>query len=187
MSDAKDNRYFYTDGPSPLHEARNALKAKQTAALKLVEELTADMGATAAVGSDHIAGFVFVGRDDALQDPALRFAGRRDDKGNKIYVPKRTTAEGRALYARMQAIRVPGNESILDGTGLSVMRIQGRYMARSVAGWYGTRIFVLIPAHGDGDDFPKIPEYLTECERWEMEKFVSEFNARTKKKGKRNG
>ncbi len=101
----------------------------------------------------------------------------RDEKGNSSYLPKRNTKEGRELHKRMAAIRVPGTDFILAGTGLEIMRFHERYMLRTSVGWIGDRIFVTIPCAGQGDDFPTIPDYLTPCKRWEMEKYEDEYRA----------
>lgn len=173
MSSDNERRYFYADGPSPLHEARAKYVADRRESAEKAEALAKEIGALSCAGRGRVEGFAFAEKPD---ESKWRFVAR-DNKGNSIFAPKRNHKAGKELHARMVAIKFPSSESVLKGTGLDIMRVHGRYMLRSAAGWAGDRVFVTIPCVGIGDAFPEVPEYLTPCKRWEMEKFIDELKA----------
>lgn len=173
----EERRYFYTDGPSPLHEARDRVVLHRKAAAERADELRLEVGAANAVGRGGVEGFVF----DRTPDPKhWRLLQLKAPDGKKVWAPKRNTKAGKQLSDRMRTCGFSSPNDILHKTGLDIMRVTARYMLRSSAGWYGDRIFVSIPNDGSGDDFPEIPPYLTECKRWEMEKFIDEYEAASK-------
>ena len=161
----EQRRYFYTDGPSPLHDARESFFVKRREQAEKIEELQKEVGAKAAFHSHgRVVGF------DFNKPPGKDWKSCGFSKG---YMPKRNTATGKELYRRIQSLAYADILSVLPDK-LRIMQLNGRYMSQTSIGWYGERIFVTIPSGGSGDKFPRIPDYLTECKRWEMEKYADE-------------
>lgn len=175
MSD-QDYRYFWTDRPSPLHELLDAHLDALKEARRLASDLANEIGATNAVGRSCIEGFIF----DKKPDDSWTYAGS-NNAGEKFYKPKRNSKAGRALSERMKAIKIPTSEQILRKADLYHMLFRGRYMCHSTIGWRDDRIYVVLPVADsmvgcDMDDAKPVvaPDYLTECKKWEMDRFFDE-------------
>lgn len=167
-----DRRYFWCDGPSPLHKALSAAQEKQSAAVKSIKDLAKSLGARDSVGRDgFVSGFVF---DETPPAASWKHAGTLDD-GTKYYVPTKRSKEGRDLALRMsRRWYEPISDQLVSASGMARDIVQGRYFCHSGAGFKDNRIFISVPA-GDsgegGDKFPKIPAYMTECKEWEMQRW----------------
>lgn len=163
-------RYFWCDTPSPLHDAAQVAVDALNAAHAKAWELVKESGAKAYAGSPgNIIGLVFA----AAPDPTRWKRVNTTNEGDDVYYPKKNTKEGRALQDRIRKINAPNvSETIALASGMDIMRFCGRYMLRTVAWIKDGRLFVEVPASGDGDKFPKVHPSLTECAKWERERWA---------------
>lgn len=167
-------RYFWCDAPSPLHDVMEpATKAAQDMhkrCMALVKRVGGD-GYAGTAGD--MGGVTFKGEPPATE-VHWKHVGRTKE-GHKYYWPKRNSKAGKALYAEMRAMKAPAvGDVVTKASGLFIMRFSGRYMLKTVAGWKDGRIFIRVPDCGDGDKFPKVPDYLNECASWEMDRWFAE-------------
>jgi hypothetical protein len=127
-----DRRYFWCDGPSPLHKALSAAQEKQSAAVKSIKDLAKSLGARDSVGRDgFVSGFVF---DETPPAASWKHAGTLDD-GTKYYVPTKRSKEGRDLAMRMsRRWYEPISDQLVSASGMGRDIVQGRYFCHSEAG-----------------------------------------------------
>lgn len=168
-------RYFWCDAPSPLHEAKENADSRDAAASEKAMKLAVEVGAeTYACSQRGFLGFIFAGGSPS-DDHAMSWKKKGYvSTGEAYYMPQRNTKAGRLLFEKLGSIGlVSVANEVLRAADLLIMTFAEPYMHSSTAGWKDDRIFVSIPQGGCGDPFPKIPDYLTECEKWEMERWFS--------------
>lgn len=169
-------RYFWCDAPSPLHEARERYLQERRAALERAEALAKSVGGVRAVFRyPHMVGVAFMAAPNAAH---WKKQGCLD--GVHWYAPMRVTKEMRQVGAGMSRVGAPKIESVVEGHGLSRMRAgveDGRcYMYRTSVAWKDDRIFVVVPTGGEDADESEleVPDFLTECRSWEMDRWFDE-------------
>ncbi len=170
----QDFNYYWCDAPSPLHELIEKFKADKAAAFEQARKLAKEVGATNAVGRQRIEGFLFKKTPEV--GSMWRVGGVGPD--GRFYAPRKNIKAGRALAERMAAIRIPTAESLLREAKLWHMTFKGRYMHHSTIGWKDDRVFVVLPKTesmcNGKEKAIKEPPYLTECKKWEMDRWMDE-------------
>lgn len=169
-------RYFFCDAPSPLHSAKSESVTKRNAALKEADELAKSVGAENVLvrESGRISGFVFAAPPAVGKPYHWRPAGKTD-QGEKYYVPSRRTKEGRQLAEKISKPWFRSDVgAVVHASGMHIMQLSKFHMLETTAGWRDDRIFISVPNTGDGDPFPLVPDYLTECQEWEMMRWFAE-------------
>lgn len=169
---APERRYFWVDAPSPLHEAFDAANEKAAADVATINAFATSIGATSFAGADgFVYGFIFATPPANCAPYFWRLAGKTGS-GDKYYGPSQRTKEGKSLATRMSArwYAVVGHE-LVRASGMQRHVVSGRYMHQTTAGWKDGRIFVCVPGAGEGDAFPAIPGYMTECKEWEKSRW----------------
>lgn len=167
-------RYFWCDAPSPLHEAKGQAFARAEAKRKVAASLAERVGAESFASNrdDLIRGFVFSSGSPPEGGGIQWKKLGHTREGEAYWMPKRNTKTGRQLFAEIAAFRgVNVADEILRASDLLIATFAEPYMYWSTAGWRDGRIFVSIPQGGSGDPFPAIPDYLTECEKWEVDRW----------------
>jgi hypothetical protein len=172
---AINNRYFWCDAPSPLHDLLAEHNAKSYAFFAELDVLAKSIGAETFVGRSRVEGAVF---KDAPDLKAWRLMGKTPD-GQRYYMPARNTKERKELARKLGGMVIPSHQSIVHKAGLHWMAIDGRYMQESGFGMRDGRIFIRIPFNGEveangGKAGPEIPAYLTECKEWEYKRWFDE-------------
>ena len=169
-------RYFWCDEPSPLHDALRSAEASRRKGIDAANEIARSVGAKSAVilVDGQVCGFEFE-EPPACEPPYFWRKGERGDLPNYYYAQKRTVA-GRALRKKIdQRFFDRLEDAVLKAaTGMWIMQLFSCYMVRSTCGWSDGRIFISVPnaANPCGDAFPEtIPNYLTECREWEMQRW----------------
>jgi hypothetical protein len=169
-----ESRYFWCDAPSPLHEEFKVAHAAQNEAVTRARELAKSFGAEAPAINmgGFLRGFVFAEPPPEVGPYYWHRAGKTSDTGGTYYVPRRRTKVGKQLDSSMlKRWFRPIGDCIVARAGLYIMRYGDGSMNYTTAGWRDGRIFIQIPSGGSGDEFPKIPAYLTECKQWEMDRW----------------
>jgi hypothetical protein len=169
-----ERRYFWCDPPSPLHSVLESAKEKRAAAIQSIRDLAKSLGGTGSFADNRdgfVLGFVFA---EPPNPSAWKHAGTFDN-GAKYYVPTKRSKEGRELAARMSRRWYSTiSDELVSASGMNRDVIQGHYFCHSGAGYKDDRIYIAVPS-GDagvgGDRFPKIPNYMTECKEWEMQRW----------------
>lgn len=165
--------YFYTDAPSPLHDALEGFTAHNNHMVYRANALAESVGATGPVAKHCVVGFVF----GKSPPDGWKCLGITDD-GEEYFSPPKRSKEQKAIHKAMRATKFENASDYLTQTcRLNWMTwCSDGCMRKTVCGWKRGRIFVVVPTGGDGNHGQElaIPAYLKPCREWEMKRWFDE-------------
>lgn len=176
-------RYFFADDPSPITPMIERLKSARSEMYHSAKAVAAMFGAEPACTQDRMKGLLFKEKPPADK---YTLGGYFEDSSNAWYRPRGNSKGAREGRAAIDAIRAAYTKNqILRDLSLYTIRFDvPRYFESSI-GWKAGRVFVAVPfttenCTGEPDcDGPnlRIPDWLSECTGWEMDKWFAQSNA----------